>query len=136
VIPVLRARVVGVRGTAVSANLFTGMLILVGAVSMTRFQRIYEAAILKTLGATSRLMALLLVTEYGLLGLVAGTIGSCGGLAFSWAISHFVLKAAWHPLPALAVEGVIVSTLAVALVGVLASLDVLTRKPLAALRGE
>ncbi len=37
--------------------LLTGMLILVGAVSMTKFQRVYEAAILKTLGASSRLIA-------------------------------------------------------------------------------
>jgi putative ABC transport system permease protein len=134
------ARVVSVVTLAVtvvgSLVLFTGMLILVGAISMTKFQRVYEAAILKTLGATSRLIAVLLVTEYGLLGLVAGTIGSGGGLALSWAVNRFVLKVAWHPLPALAVEGVVVSTLAVALVGVLASLDVLRRKPLATLRGE
>jgi len=119
-----------------SLVLFTGMLILVGAISMTKFQRVYETAVLKTLGATSRLIAVMLVTEYGLLGLVAGAIGSGGGLALSWAVNRFVLKVAWHPLPALAVEGVVVSALAVALVGVLASLDVLRRKPLAALRGE
>src|SRR5206468_9357684 len=34
--------------------LFSGALILVGAVAMTKFQRIYEAAVLKTLGATTR----------------------------------------------------------------------------------
>jgi len=119
-----------------SLVLFTGMLILVGAISMTKFQRVYETAVLKTLGATSRFIAVLLVTEYGLLGLVAGAIGSGGGLALSWAINRFVLKLAWHPLPGLAVEGVVVSTVAVAVVGVLASLDVLRRKPLATLRGE
>jgi putative ABC transport system permease protein len=91
---------------------------------------------LKTLGATSRLIAMLLVTEYGLLGLVAGAIGSGGGLALSWAVNRFVLKLTWHPLPGLALEGLIVSTLAVAIVGVLASVDVLRRKPLATLRGE
>jgi putative ABC transport system permease protein len=112
------------------------MLILVGAISMTRFQRVYEAAILKTLGATSGLVAWLLVAEYGLLGLVAGSIGSGGGLVLSWAVSHFALKLTWHPLPALAMEAVVVTTLTVAVVGVLASLDVLRRKPLAALRGE
>ena len=134
------ARVVSVVTLAVtvvgSLVLFTGMLILIGAISMTKFQRVYEAAILKTLGATSRFIGVLLVTEYGLLGLVAGTIGSGGGLALSWAINRFVLKVAWHPLPALALEGVAVSVLTVAAVGVLASLDVLRRKPLATLRGE
>ncbi len=134
------ARVVSVVTLSVtvvgSLVLFTGMLILVGAISMTKFQRVYEAAILKTLGATSRFIAVLLVTEYGLLGLVAGTIGSGGGLALSWAVNRFVLRVAWHPLPGLALEGMVVSTLVVAVVGVLASLDVLRRKPLATLRGE
>ena len=37
--------------------LLSGGLILVGAVSMTKFRRVYEAAILKTLGASSRLIA-------------------------------------------------------------------------------
>jgi putative ABC transport system permease protein len=48
--------------------LFSGMLILIGAVSMTKFQRVYEAAILKTLGASSRLVATMLLLEYGVLG--------------------------------------------------------------------
>ncbi len=34
--------------------LFSGILILIGAVAMTKFQRVYEAAILRTLGATTR----------------------------------------------------------------------------------
>jgi putative ABC transport system permease protein len=52
--------------------LFSGALILVGAVSMTKFQRVYEAAIFKTLGATTRTIATMLVFEYGVLGLLAG----------------------------------------------------------------
>ena len=48
-------------------------LILVGAVSMTKFRRVYEAAILKTLGASSRLIATMLLLEYGVLGAIAGT---------------------------------------------------------------
>ena len=34
--------------------LFGGVLILVGAVAMTKFQRVYEAAILRTLGASTQ----------------------------------------------------------------------------------
>jgi putative ABC transport system permease protein len=34
--------------------LFSGALILVGAVAMTKFQRVYEAAVFKTLGANTR----------------------------------------------------------------------------------
>ena len=36
--------------------LLSGVLILVGAVAMTKFQRVYEAAILRTLGASTRML--------------------------------------------------------------------------------
>ena len=58
--------------------LLSGVLILVGAVSMTKFRRVYEAAILKTLGASSRLIVAMLVLEYGVLGAIAGTVGASG----------------------------------------------------------
>ena len=41
--------------------LFSGALILIGAVSMTKFRRVYEAAIFKTLGATRGLIAAVLL---------------------------------------------------------------------------
>ena len=77
--------------------LFTGVLILVGAVAMTKYRRVYEAAILKTLGASSRLVGAVLLVEYGLLGLLAGTIGAAGGAALSWAVSRYVIETAWLP---------------------------------------
>ena len=46
--------------------LFSGLLILIGAVAMTKFRRVYEAAIFKTLGATRQLIATVLLLEYGL----------------------------------------------------------------------
>ncbi len=58
--------------------LATGVLILTGAVAMTKFRRVYEAAILKTLGASTRTVGSLLLLEYGLLGLLAGTGGLAG----------------------------------------------------------
>jgi putative ABC transport system permease protein len=116
--------------------LFTGVLILVGAVAMTKYRRVYEAAILKTLGASSRLVGSVLLVEYGLLGLLAGAIGATGGAALSWSISRFVIETPWRPPVAETVLGVVVTTVLVAAVGLVASLDVLRRKPLATLRAE
>lgn len=116
--------------------LLSGMLILMGAIAMTKFRRVYEAAIFRTLGATTRLIATMLVLEYGMLGLLAGTIGSVGALALSWGISRFALDLEWTPTPALSLVGLLVTTVFVAIVGVLASADVLGRKPLATLRAE
>ena len=45
---------------------------------MTKFQRVYEAAVFKTLGANTRTIARMLLFEYGVLGSLAGLIGSLG----------------------------------------------------------
>jgi putative ABC transport system permease protein len=116
--------------------LFSGILILVGSVSMTKYHRVYEAAVLKTLGATTSVVALILAVEYGLLGLVAGAIGSSGALALSWGVSRFALDVPWHPQFGYVLAGLGGSATLVLAIGLLASLDVLRRKPLGTLRAE
>jgi putative ABC transport system permease protein len=116
--------------------LLSGALILIGAVSMTKFRRVYEAAILKTLGASSRLIAAMLVLEYGVLGAIAGTVGALGAIALSWAVARFALELPWEATPLITIGGIVATTVFVAAVGVLASLDVLRHKPLATLRAE
>jgi putative ABC transport system permease protein len=119
-----------------SLVILTGGLILVGAVAVTKFQRVYEAAIFKTLGASSRAIAAMLMVEYGLLGTLAGAVGSFGALALGWGISRYALDIPWRPaLHENAISTIATSVLIMA-IGVVASADVLRRKPLAALRAE
>jgi putative ABC transport system permease protein len=116
--------------------LLSGVLILVGSIAMTKFHRLYEAAILKTLGATSRQVGLLLLLEYGALGALAGTIGAAAAIVLSWAAARHLFDIRWEPAPLVAAAGVVATTVLVAAVGVLSSLDVLRRRPLAVLRAE
>ena len=120
-------------GTLVLLN---GALILIGAVAMTKFQRVYEAAIFKTLGASARLVAAMLVVEYGIVGLLAGAIGSFGAIALGWGICRYALEIPWHPAPMENVVGMLATAALVAIIGVTSSLDVLRRKPLGTLRAE
>ena len=78
-----------------SLVILTGGLILAGAVAVTKFQRVYEAAIFKTLGASSRAIAAMLMVEYGLLGTIAGAVGSFGALALGWGVSRLRAR---HPV--------------------------------------
>jgi putative ABC transport system permease protein len=119
-----------------SLVILTGGLILIGAVAVTKFQRVYEAAIFKTLGASSRAIAAMLMVEYGLLGTIAGAIGSFGALALGWGISRFALDIPWRPVLHENVTGTVATSLLIMIIGVAASADVLKRKPLAALRAE
>jgi len=103
---------------------------------MTRFRRTYEAAILKTLGASTRLVGRLLLVEYGLLGLIAGTVGASGGLVLSWAISKWAIDVRWSAPWVEVASELAMATVLVAGVGLGASIDVLRRRPLATLRAE
>jgi putative ABC transport system permease protein len=116
--------------------LLSGVLILVGSVAMTKFQRRYETAIFKTLGATNRTVVMMLVFEYGLLGTLAGLVGSAGALALTWGLTRFLLEITWRPVPLVNLAGLGLTALVVTVVGVAASLDVLRSKPLATLRAE
>jgi putative ABC transport system permease protein len=103
---------------------------------MTKFQRIYEAAILKTLGATRRIVISIFLLEYALLGLISGVIGSLAAMGLSYAVSKHVLELDWTFEPAIYALGVAATVLLVTLVGSLSSLDVLNKKPLAVLKAQ
>jgi putative ABC transport system permease protein len=116
--------------------LLVGALILVGSVSMTRFQRMYEVAIFRTLGAGTRLLIVMTAIEYGVLGLIAGAIGSTAAMGLTYGVSRHVLDIRWSPFPLISLAGLALTTLLVAGVGLAASLDILRRRPLGTLRAE
>jgi putative ABC transport system permease protein len=113
-----------------------GVLILTGSVAMTKFHRLYEAAILKTLGAKKKLIVYITVIEYGVLGLLAGLVGSSSATVLTWAISKYGMKVPWRFVPSINIVSVVVTLLLVMVVGVLSSWDVLRKKPLSILRAE
>jgi putative ABC transport system permease protein len=116
--------------------LFSGALILIGAVAMTKFQRVYEAAVFKTLGASTRTITRMLLLEYGVLGSLAGLVGSIGAVALTWGVTRYALDMPWRVFPREHVAGVVLTAVLVATIGVLSSLDVLRNKPLSTLRAE
>jgi putative ABC transport system permease protein len=116
--------------------LVSGALILVGSVAMTKFQRIYEAAVFRTLGASTRAIAQMLLVEYGVLGVLAGTVGSIGAIGLTWGVSRYALEMPWRIFPGEHLAGIVLTTALVAGIGVASSLDVLTHKPIGTLRAE
>ena len=117
--------------------LASGALILIGAVAMTKFQRVYEAAILRTLGASTRMLGTMLALEYSALGLIAGLIGAagCAG-ARAGRSAASCSRSTGRPAPGLLAAGTLATTVLVGVIGVVASADVLRKKPLATLRAE
>ena len=117
--------------------LVCGVLILVGSVAMTKMHRLYEAAVLKTLGAKRRVLIRITMIEYGVLGLLAGAIGSGASIAVTWGMTLYGRPPVpWHFQPGINLTGAIVTAVLVVLVGVAATWDVIARKPLGILREQ
>ncbi len=115
-------------------SLITGALVLLGAVTAGRLQRIREGALLKTLGATRRQLSRILLTEYLALGALSAIVGIGLASVGAWAFVKWVLKLDFS-LPVVPLGVVLVLTaLLVAVVGLTASREVFRRTAMEVLR--
>jgi putative ABC transport system permease protein len=78
----------------------------------------------------------MLLLEYGVLGVLAGLVGSLGAVALTWGVSRYALDIPWRVFAGEHVGGVVLTGVLVGAIGVVSSLDVLRHKPLATLRAE
>ncbi|GAB1723932.1 MAG: FtsX-like permease family protein [Nitrospira sp. CR1.1] len=124
-----------IRGVALFC-LMAGALVMAAALAATRYQRLYEAVILKALGATRGLIARSFAAEYAVLGCVAGVIGVALASLFAWAILRYILELPWAlELPLLGI-GLACTVLLTLLVGFLSTYRILGQPPLTVLRHE
>jgi len=117
-------------------SILAGAIILASSVAGTRFRRIREVVILKTLGATRRRIAQIFSIEFFVLGTVAGMMGGLLAGGFAWVVLNRLLRADTTPdsLPMLvSIAGTAILAIAT---GWLASFRTLGQKPLEILRDE
>ncbi|KIN75052.1 Efflux ABC transporter, permease protein [Sulfitobacter noctilucae] len=74
------------------ATLLTGFIVLIGAAAAGADARTFEAAVLKTLGASRCQIAISFVLRAVLLGLFAGAVALLAGIVGGWAVSTFVME--------------------------------------------
>ncbi len=117
-------------------SILTGLIVLVGAVIVSRYQRIEESVLLKTLGASRRQVLQILSIEYLFLGLFATLTGLLLALGAGWALAFFVFDT---PLvvsvPAIFLALVLVTGLTL-LIGLFNSRGIYDRPALEVLRAE
>jgi putative ABC transport system permease protein len=113
-----------------------GLLVLAGAIATSRYRRLREAVILKTLGATRGVIVRIFAVEYACLGATAGLIGVALASLLAFVLLHFFLELPWSLEPVRLSAGLLGATLLTLLTGFLASYRLLGRKPLAVLRQE
>jgi putative ABC transport system permease protein len=117
-------------------TLATGTLVLIGALATTRFQRIREGALLRTLGATQSQIFRVVLAEYLSLGTMAALSAAVLAGVAAWALARFFFEGTFAlpvgPLAALSLSIVLLTVM----IGLANSREVLRRTPLEVLREE
>lgn len=117
-------------------SVLTGLVVLTAAVISSRYQRIRESVLLRTMGASRRQVSRILVLEYLFLGSLASLSGLLLSLGGGWLLAWFVFDAEFSiPGPAVGAVFVIITLLTV-VVGMLNSRGITNRPPLEVLRAE
>lgn len=116
-------------------SILSGVVILASSIASTRFRRVREVVVLKTLGATRPRIAGVFSVEFVVLGLLSGLVGTL----FANALSRLLLHIAEVPFVSdyfADGSGIILTTILAVGTGWAASFKILGQKPLEVLREE
>ena len=111
-----------------------GLVVLFAAITSTQDERVFEAAILRTVGASRRQVATLQLAEFLTIGLLAGTIASIGAVSLAMVLSDRVFQVPYEFHATLPIVGLIVGGLGVALFGLLGTRRAVSSPPLQTIR--
>jgi len=102
-------------------TIFSGILVLVGAISAGHRSRIYEAAVLKTLGATRKDILRAYLYEFIILGSVSGLVALLLGSVAAFSVVTMIMKLDWvfpFDIPLLTISGSVLLTLLCGLISI------------------
>ena len=116
-------------------SIFAGVVILASSVAGTRYRRIREVVVLKTLGATRPRIATIFSVEFAVLGLVAGAVGLTAATLVARVLLHR-LNVPFHVDPLWTLAALLATALLTVATGWVASHRILGQKPLEVLREE
>jgi Predicted ABC-type transport system involved in lysophospholipase L1 biosynthesis, permease component len=117
-------------------SILTGIIVLVASVMISKYQRIKESVLLRTMGASRRQILVITALEYFSLGVIAASTGILIALGGSWALAAFSFDVPFSPdIPLLILLVLTVAGLTV-LIGLINSRDITVRPPLEILRKD
>ena len=123
----------GIRGAA-SIALVASVLVLAGALAAGHSERLYDAVVLKVLGATRRRLLLAFLLEYGLLGLATAVFGAIAGTVAAWLIVSRMMDFTFVFIPQAALVSAFGAMAVTLVLGLAGTWRILGQKPAAHLR--
>ena len=79
-------------GLLFAFTIMAAILVLISAMSATQDERFKNAALLKALGASKKMLANIVLTELLVTGLIAGALAGLAAGGAAWALGRFVLE--------------------------------------------
>ena len=116
-------------------TLAAGIMVLLAAIQATRDERMFESAVLRTLGARRSVVLQGVAAEFTALGLLAGTLAAIGAATIGYLIATRLFQLEFVPGIALWLGGLVAGALVVGVSGTLAVRSVINHSPVATLRG-
>jgi putative ABC transport system permease protein len=126
---------IALRATAAVA-LVSGVLVLAGAIAAGHHRRVYDAVVLKVLGATRRDLGRAFLFEYGLLGLATAAIAGLLGSLAAWLVLTEVMHMDFTFLPGAVIWTALIATAITLLLGFAGTWRALSQKAAPLLRNE
>jgi putative ABC transport system permease protein len=117
-------------------SIITGLIVLVGSVIISKFQRMQESVLLRTLGASRRQILSINALEYFILGSLAALVGIFIAILASLALAWFSFDTLFAPQFWPLVGAYVAITILTVIIGLSNSRDVVRRPPLEILRKE
>ncbi|MEM7490936.1 MAG: FtsX-like permease family protein, partial [Pseudomonadota bacterium] len=118
------------------ATLLTGFVVLIGAAAAGERGRVFEASVLKTVGATRRTILTSFALRSAMLGAAAGIVAIVGGAIAGWGIMRFVMDAPYAFEPVSAIVIVLGGAAATLLAGLAFAWRPLAARPARILRAQ
>ncbi len=115
-------------------TVLAGLVVLYAAIGTTLDERIYESAIMRTVGARRRQLQIAQLAEFSALGLASGLLGGIGASALAYALSEKVLSLPYTFNPWIILLGVLGGTIGVSIAGMLGMRGTLEKPPLEVIR--
>lgn len=117
-------------------SLLTGFLVLIGASAAGEKGRTYEAAILKTIGATRGQILRSFALRAMFMGAAAGVVGLVAGIAAGWGVSAYVMETGFEVIWSSAVLIILGGIAANLLAGLAFAWRPLAARPVGVLRAK
>lgn len=117
-------------------SILTGVIVLISSVRISKYQRIRENVLLRTIGASRKQIFLITISEYLFLGLLSALTGIVIAVLASYLLAIFVFEAVFVPSFLMIFILMVVIVGLTVLIGLINSLTVINRSPLEVLRKE